>query len=96
MKILVISDTHGRRKNIDEVLSRHRNYDMLLFLGDGLRDFGAAAPSGFVGVRGNCDGFAFFGEGARTEQMLDADGFKIAIKHSNTTASHAVFLSGFW
>ncbi len=84
MKILVISDTHGGRANIDEVLSRHQNYDMLLFLGDGLRDLGADPPRGLVALRGNCDGLLQLGAAsAALEQMIDADGFKILMMHGH-------------
>lgn len=34
MKILIISDTHGRHGNLDEVLEREGKIDMLLHLGD--------------------------------------------------------------
>lgn len=39
MELLVMSDSHGARKNIDEALSRQiKKPDAILFLGDGLRD----------------------------------------------------------
>ena len=34
MKVLIVSDTHGRHSNLDEVLEREGNIDMLLHLGD--------------------------------------------------------------
>ncbi len=34
MRILIVSDTHGRHSNLDEVLEREKNIDMLLHLGD--------------------------------------------------------------
>lgn len=34
MKILIVSDTHGRHGNLDEVLEREGNIDALLHLGD--------------------------------------------------------------
>ena len=34
MRILIVSDTHGRHGNLDEVLERESNIDMLLHLGD--------------------------------------------------------------
>lgn len=34
MKILIVSDTHGRHRNLDEVLEREGKIDMLLHLGD--------------------------------------------------------------
>ena len=34
MRILIISDTHGSHRNLDEVLKREKDIDMLLHLGD--------------------------------------------------------------
>lgn len=34
MRILIVSDTHGRHGNLDEVLERETNIDILLHLGD--------------------------------------------------------------
>ena len=34
MKILIVSDTHGRHGNLDEVLEREEKIDMLIHLGD--------------------------------------------------------------
>ena len=34
MRILIISDTHGSHRNLDEVLEREKDIDMLLHLGD--------------------------------------------------------------
>ena len=34
MRILIVSDTHGRHGNLDEVLEKEDNIDMLLHLGD--------------------------------------------------------------
>ena len=61
MKIVVISDSHGRPDRIEEVLRRNRSYDALLFLGDGLRDFYSleSEPCCFRYVSGNCDGLSF-------------------------------------
>ncbi len=85
MRILVLSDTHGRRARIDEVLSRQRGYDALLFLGDGLRDFDTEKTAGLVSVRGNCDTFSLFGASADapSERMIDADGFKLLAMHGH-------------
>ena len=60
MKLIVISDTHGRPSRILEVLKRHPSYDALIFLGDGLRDIDYVSDEihGLYAVRGNCDGFS--------------------------------------
>ncbi len=92
MKLIVISDTHGRAHRIEEVLSRHNGYDMLLFLGDGLRDLYGKEYLGAVCVRGNCDTFLPCGEAVYAERMLDADGVKILMMHGHewgVKSSHA-------
>ncbi len=38
MRLLVVSDTHGRGRRLWDVLSMHKQADWLLFLGDGVRD----------------------------------------------------------
>ncbi len=85
MRIVVISDTHGKSSRIDEVMARQNGYDMLLFLGDGLRDFFGKEHFGAICVRGNCDSFFAEGLGAcvPAERMLDADGFKILMMHGH-------------
>ena len=55
MNILVVSDTHGRADRLRELSERVRP-DMLLFLGDGLRDLYVLPESlDVLAVRGNCD-----------------------------------------
>lgn len=85
MKLIVISDTHGRSHLIDELLSRHKSYDALIFLGDGLRDFLGREPLGFVAVRGNCDGFSLSPSlSAPEERELVFDGVKILALHGHS------------
>ena len=80
MRIVVISDTHGRREAVREVIERQGAYDALLFLGDGLRDIDEGT-AGLVAVRGNCDGFS--GVDAPIEQMLTLDGVRIFMTHGH-------------
>ena len=55
MNILIISDSHGRRDLVREVIDRTRP-DAILFAGDGLRDLPDVDPRCEVhAVRGNCD-----------------------------------------
>lgn len=55
MDILIVSDTHGRRDRLSEVLRRN-GAGVLLFLGDGLRDLEVVPEEVTVrAVRGNCD-----------------------------------------
>ena len=58
MDIVIASDTHGRVERLAEVLRRTRA-DVLLFLGDGLRDLAVVDEGVTVrAVRGNCDWFS--------------------------------------
>ncbi len=34
MKILIVSDTHGKHKNLKEILSRVKDIDLMIHLGD--------------------------------------------------------------
>ena len=59
MKIIVVSDIHGRGEYLDRVMSLNPDFDGVFFLGDGARDIDAEKITGsgrlFCGVLGNCD-----------------------------------------
>jgi len=59
MRILVCSDSHGRRDRLILALEQQRGAEILVFLGDGIADaaFFATEPGkqAYL-VRGNCDG----------------------------------------
>lgn len=61
MRLLVISDTHGRPSLIDKVLRREYEAREVFFLGDVVRDIEEIIPEypdrNFHIVRGNCDYF---------------------------------------
>ena len=58
-RIIVMSDSHGRRKLVDEVLQKHPDADYVFHLGDGADDIEDAKieyPNiKFHQVEGNCD-----------------------------------------
>lgn len=61
MKVLIISDTHGRLENFKEVLSMEKPVDLILHLGDVCRDeeeIRELAGCDVRYVRGNCDIFS--------------------------------------
>ncbi len=63
MKILVISDTHGRLENLKSVLAKEQPLDMILHLGDVCHDEEeirclAGQSCTVAYVRGNCDMFS--------------------------------------
>ncbi len=90
MKLIVVSDIHGRSERLTEVLKMHRDADALIFLGDGLRDIWRADADtyGFpvYSVRGNCDGLSLFGVNADApdELTVSFESFKFLIMHGHT------------
>ena len=42
MKLLVLSDSHGRVGMLEKAYETHPDTDMIVFLGDGLRDISRA------------------------------------------------------
>lgn len=73
MTLLVLSDTHGRRDRVREVLSLHPEASAVLFLGDGLRDLpeelSLSERPRLYAVSGNCDSF-FSGVASLGEEAL--------------------------
>lgn len=59
MRLLVISDSHGRAGKIRDIIMTHDEADAVIFLGDGERDIDRAMESfpekKFFCVCGNCD-----------------------------------------
>ncbi len=89
MKILVCSDSHGHRKAMLDAVFDVKP-DMILFLGDGLRDYAAVREAypdiPLRAVRGNCDIGAleldldeFVTEGKR---IIMAHGHTFGVKYS--------------
>ena len=58
MEIVIVSDTHGKSARLADVMAK-TGADVLLFLGDGLRDLSVIdeAAVTLCAVRGNCDWF---------------------------------------
>lgn len=80
-KILVISDSHGKKEYIDK-LTAGDEYDYVFHLGDGAdRDLGTNEyDPKFLFVKGNCD---YFSDKPIT-QSLNLDGYKILLTHGDT------------
>lgn len=58
MRIVVMSDSHGNSRAVEEVLAREKRADGFVHLGDGARDWMqtiASAGQFLIGVRGNGD-----------------------------------------
>lgn len=92
MKLIIISDSHGRYERIAELIELHRDADALVFLGDGVRDLyraGAYSSSATVyAVKGNCDFSSVFvpdGQGnVPNELVFSLDGFRFYAIHGHT------------
>ena len=86
MKLLVLSDTHGRVDRVVRLLSMHSDADAILFLGDGLSDMarsGAEVGKLFC-VRGNCDGISFNSNIYSPDELsLCFYGFNILMMHGH-------------
>ena len=88
MKILVLSDLHGRIDRAERALSLHSDADEILFLGDGIREFSLLMEKKgrpWIGVLGNCDLFSRMGMGDTVpeERMLCLGGMKILMLHGH-------------
>ena len=87
MEFLVLSDSHGRTKNILEALSLQiRNLDGIIFLGDGLRDlmYCDTGDIPIYSVGGNCDAGGFFaGLSSDGMRILELGGKRIMLTHGH-------------
>lgn len=54
MKICVISDSHGYQTNVERIVE-NKEYEYILFLGDGARDIEEIEDDRIIAVEGNCD-----------------------------------------
>ena len=82
MRILIVSDTHGRHGSLDKVLEREKNIDMFLHMGD--VEEGDLYIEGIMKcpvymVAGNND---FYGNLAR-EQILQIGKYKVWMTHGH-------------
>ncbi|AEG59210.1 metallophosphoesterase [Desulforamulus ruminis] len=82
MRILVVSDTHGRLGAVQHVIGQLGHVDLILHAGDHYRDGDNLAYMLEIparGVIGNCD---FPGEGPYDE-LLEVEGHKIFMTHGH-------------
>ena len=78
MKILLISDSHGRKNEVENLICS-QTCDFVFFLGDGVRDVEDIDESIIKKVSGNCDLFSF--EAITRYEILE--GFKIMLTHGH-------------
>lgn len=88
MRIIVISDTHGRKSAIDSVFLRNSDADLFIHLGDGERDIDAfllenpSFTQKVVHVAGNCD----FGSLSNDFEIIPVENHKIFLTHGHRYA----------
>lgn len=87
LNFLVLSDSHGRVKNIEEILSRQlKKPDAVFFLGDGLRDimYCELGDIPVYSVSGNCDFSGFYGEySSDIENIVEVGGYTVMMTHGH-------------
>ena len=66
MKILVMSDSHGSRDNVEKIIEMHKDASAVIILGDGVRDYENYEyiydNLKFCYVSGNCDWYSEYPE----------------------------------
>ena len=87
MKALIFSDSHGNAEPMRAAIALHPDAELVLFLGDGLRDAQTVASEhpklAFVSVAGNMDVFSLFSQGTPEETTLDLDGVRVLLLHGH-------------
>lgn len=84
MRLIILSDTHGDFKKFWDIVERHKNdAQMIIFLGDGLReyeDIQILYPSlRFICVAGNCD----YGNIEKRTALFEIGGKRIFCAHGD-------------
>ena len=78
MKIVVVSDSHGNKSRLDEVLLANQDADLFWHLGD--YELPEYLMSPFMLIKGNCD---FFSDSPISKDLIIND-VKFHLEHSTT------------
>lgn len=90
MKIVIMSDSHGKEERVIDIIMSHKDADGFVFLGDGERDFENALAYGDIypygekrkiisQVRGNCDIFS----SEAVTLLENFDGVRVLVSHGH-------------
>ncbi len=83
MRILVISDSHGRRSRIEEAIEGHPDIRHIFFLGDCVRDIEDLTyiytDRSFHVVCGNCDGYSLY----KSTEVITLNSKRILFTHGH-------------
>ena len=87
--LLILSDSHGHTQHLRQALATQiRPPDMVLFLGDGLRDLGCLGLSekniSLLAVKGNCDCYTYPEPDDPEERILTVGNVTICMMHGHT------------
>lgn len=91
MKVLIISDSHGRNRDVEAVINQVGDVDMMVHLGDVecsaelIRSMARCPADKVYIVRGNND----FSADLPMQQIIDINGYRTLITHG-----HRYFVSG--
>lgn len=82
VKILVLSDSHGKKLIVQRICDMHKDADYIIHAGDGVSDtsFIKGMKAKIVRVSGNCD---FSAIGIEDEERITVDGLKIFVCHGD-------------
>lgn len=88
MKCLIFSDSHGNTRNMKEAIARNSDAEVVLFLGDGLKDADTLAANdgirAWLAVAGNCDYVPLFKDGfVKKTDSITLMGKKIVFTHGD-------------
>lgn len=81
MKILIFSDTHGNNKRMMEIALQNPDADLVLHLGDNVRDamkLNESTPVKVLWVKGNTDHV-----NEKEDLILEVEGYKIFLTHGH-------------
>ncbi|NMA06991.1 MAG: metallophosphoesterase [Ruminococcaceae bacterium] len=83
MKILIVSDSHGDHSAIERVISKNPDADLLIYLGDGYRDFVSVKSKNpeipMVAVKGNTD----YSCSEPDDRVMALEGVRFFITHGH-------------
>ncbi len=78
---VVLSDSHGRRRNVEKIMPLFAENDFVIHLGDGsadVRDFSREHPEKALVMKGNCD-FSY----GMDEYVLETEGVRVLCCHGH-------------
>lgn len=82
MEIIVISDSHGRNKEVIDYLAKYEDPDMIFYLGDYIEDGEEIRNSlsiETIMVRGNGDFFSAY----KDDELVEIEGINIFLTHGH-------------